>query len=365
MNFLAEPALPSASNERTAAQGPHSSGQATASASVAVSVSMSGSAQSQSQTQAAMYAVPIGSLHLLNAGGDQIQLAVPPRLIPLTLDYNRMLIQQQQQQHQNNETHLSHVSPNGSLLHTPNGQASFSASQSQSRGIASASNSNHSQFSSATNSPNTHFQHNSFGEPFASNVNLRMLEQSAASRLLQEAPAQNGVLVSPFGSSWSHLASSKLEKPYTCPINGCDKRFTRSDELSRHVRIHTGQKPFQCHICSRNFSRSDHLTTHIRTHTGEKPFVCEICQRRFARSDERKRHSKVHLKNKPKRRASNLPLSLPSSAQSDWTAQQLAAAVKREQDASGLDQVLGNVADRMQTSPSSSLSPSSAGLQAN
>ncbi|KAB0390971.1 hypothetical protein E2I00_010054, partial [Balaenoptera physalus] len=67
--------------------------------------------------------------------------------------------------------------------------------------------------------------------------------------------------------------------------------FARSDELNRHLRIHTGHKPFQCRICLRNFSRSDHLTTHVRTHTGEKPFACDVCGRRFARSDEKKRHS--------------------------------------------------------------------------
>ncbi|KAM4620254.1 early growth response protein 1-A-like [Polymixia lowei] len=91
------------------------------------------------------------------------------------------------------------------------------------------------------------------------------------------------------------------ERPYGCPAEGCERRFSRSDELTRHVRVHTGQKPFQCRICMRSFSRSDHLTTHIRTHTGEKPFACSDCGRKFARSDERKRHAKIHLRHKDRR----------------------------------------------------------------
>lgn len=90
--------------------------------------------------------------------------------------------------------------------------------------------------------------------------------------------------------------SGPKAKPFPCSVQGCERRFSRSDELNRHVRIHTGQKPFQCTICARSFSRSDHLTTHTRTHTGEKPFSCDVCGKRFARSDERKRHGRVHVK---------------------------------------------------------------------
>ncbi|KAE8743006.1 hypothetical protein FOCC_FOCC011382 [Frankliniella occidentalis] len=65
---------------------------------------------------------------------------------------------------------------------------------------------------------------------------------------------------------FSFERSQWREKPYRCSWDGCEWRFARSDELTRHYRKHTGAKPFKCAQCERCFSRSDHLALHMKRH---------------------------------------------------------------------------------------------------
>ncbi|KAH6614430.1 hypothetical protein B0J18DRAFT_374582 [Chaetomium sp. MPI-SDFR-AT-0129] len=56
----------------------------------------------------------------------------------------------------------------------------------------------------------------------------------------------------------------KSQRFYCTDYPPCSLSFTRSEHLARHIRKHTGERPFQCH-CSRRFSRLDNLRQHAQT----------------------------------------------------------------------------------------------------
>jgi len=136
--------------------------------------------------------------------------------------------------------------------------------------------------------------------------------------LSQIASAEKIYLIKPRKPANRVTKVPEQDRPYKCIIAECNRRFSRSDELNRHTRIHTGNKPYECEVCKRRFTRSDHLTTHMRTHTGEKPFKCSHCDKSFARSDEKKRHEKIHFK-KPKDKTKNRKSASTSSVPNDVT----------------------------------------------
>ena len=68
---------------------------------------------------------------------------------------------------------------------------------------------------------------------------------------------------------------SSGERPFECTWPDCGKKFSRSDELTRHYRTHTGEKRFNCPMCDKCFMRSDHLTKHARRHAGFQPSMLQ------------------------------------------------------------------------------------------
>merc|ERR1711915_748529 len=86
-------------------------------------------------------------------------------------------------------------------------------------------------------------------------------------------------------------------KMHQCPY--CKYSTVRKDHITKHIRTHTGEKPFTCPYCNYSAASKDNLKLHVRTHTGEKPFNCPYCPFRASRKDSLQVHIRIHTGEKP------------------------------------------------------------------
>lgn len=64
---------------------------------------------------------------------------------------------------------------------------------------------------------------------------------------------------------WSYFPG---EKPYICPYEGCNKRYSNSSDRFKHTRTHYVDKPYYCKMagCLKRYTDPSSLRKHIKAH---------------------------------------------------------------------------------------------------
>ncbi|XP_071432678.1 zinc finger and BTB domain-containing protein 8A-like isoform X2 [Pithys albifrons albifrons] len=93
-----------------------------------------------------------------------------------------------------------------------------------------------------------------------------------AEELYTSMPTILGVM-----SSWDEGELPRMR--FQCPF--CTHTVKRRADLKRHLRCHTGERPYPCEACGKRFTRLEHLRNHFQTIHQAGKLICRKCKRRL------------------------------------------------------------------------------------
>ncbi|XP_054504314.2 zinc finger and BTB domain-containing protein 8A-like [Agelaius phoeniceus] len=91
-----------------------------------------------------------------------------------------------------------------------------------------------------------------------------------AEELYTSMPTILGVM-----SSWNEGDLPRMR--FKCPF--CTHTVKRRADLKRHLRCHTGERPYPCEACGKRFTRLEHLRNHFQTIHQAGKLICRKCKR--------------------------------------------------------------------------------------
>uniref|UniRef100_A0A3Q0R371 Zinc finger and BTB domain containing 8B n=1 Tax=Amphilophus citrinellus TaxID=61819 RepID=A0A3Q0R371_AMPCI len=103
------------------------------------------------------------------------------------------------------------------------------------------------------------------------------LSSSTGGSRMDEGLGFVGSSIMEIQSDWLGEDAVKLHKCPFCPYTAKQKGI-----MKRHIRCHTGERPFPCPMCGKRFTRQEHLRSHaLSVHRHYWPVSCKSCRRTF------------------------------------------------------------------------------------
>lgn len=148
-------------------------------------------------------------------------------------------------------------------------------------------------------------------------MTLRKKRPSSASASSEITQDENTVLSGPKQRYFCFPAADGKQHYYCIP---CGKSFPFRSYYLRHEKVHRKTRQI-CGYCDRQFSCKSNLDRHVRLHTGQKPYTCKDCSERFQNKSEYMKHkntcSAFTAKSEPPKSESSLPVTAVSNSEGD------------------------------------------------